>query len=219
MSFKSQLHRHYQRGGNAETLPYELKLKVLQEVNDFKTLKEICSSSRKYNDVCRQNKDLLIASVLYNKYGKNALSQYKGESVKVIKYLVDASEDESEGKKKFKYAVVHWFNYRKDLSAGFLKGFDDLNKAKEYAYKLAEQDGEEVITEDEITDNNGPGKDDSPYANHTIVGYGGSADGYSTTFYCVVRWFDGVTNEWNDFEESEYWESKYGNKWYPEYTY
>jgi len=34
-----------------------------------------------------------------------------------------------------------------------------------------------------------------------------------------VRWFDGVTNEWNDFEESEYWESKYGNKWYPEYAY
>jgi hypothetical protein len=104
----------------------------------------------------------------------------------------------------FKYAVVHWYNYRKGLSAGFLKGFYDLDEAKTFAYDRAkeenDEDNDKVITEDEITDINGPGKYGSPYANWTIVGYGGEyPDGYSTTFYSVVEWFEGVTNEWNEF--------------------
>jgi hypothetical protein len=123
-----------------------------------------------------------------------------------------------------KYAVVSWYNYRKELSAGFLKGFDDFNEAKEFAYKCAEKDCERydnekgVITLDDITDNNGPGKRGGPYYNHTIIGYGGrNITGYSTEFYCVVEWFDGVENYWDDFEDEEYWKEKYGSQWYPQY--
>ncbi len=121
------------------------------------------------------------------------------------------------------YAVVHWFNYRKELSAGFIKGFDDLDQAKKYAYKLAENDVNDyeiedakVITEDEITDENGPGKYGSPYANWTIVGYGGRyPDGYCTTFYCVVPWFSGVENSWDFIDDSD----EVNEKCVPRYEY
>jgi len=124
----------------------------------------------------------------------------------------------------YKYAVVFWYNYRKELHAGFLKGFNDFDIAKRYALQKAEQDlidfeenDEGVITEDEITDNNGPGKSGSPYK--SIIGYGGTNHtGYATAFYCVVEWFDGVTNKWDEFKDDEYWEEKYGGQWYPKYS-
>ena len=120
------------------------------------------------------------------------------------------------------YAVVHWFNYRKNLKSGFLKGFNDLEEAKTYAYKRARKDcpywNSSVITEDEITDNNGPGKSGSPY--DSIVGYGGEDEtGYCTKFYCVVEWFPGVTNKWHDLKEDSRWKKLYGDEWYPKYSY
>jgi hypothetical protein len=124
------------------------------------------------------------------------------------------------------FAVVSWYNYRKELNAQFLKGFDYFEDARKYAYECALKDKDEyendgpVITEDEITDINGPGKTGSPYANKTIVGYGGrDSRGYSTMFYCVVKWFQGVENEWDSMEDSNYWKQKYGDEWYPEYYY
>jgi hypothetical protein len=127
----------------------------------------------------------------------------------------------------YQYAVVQWYNYRKELGAGFIKGFHDKETAAKYAYCRAVEDAEEngdetkkVITEDEITDGNGPGKDGSPYAGRTIVGYGGrSDDGYATTFYCVVPWFEGVENEWDQFKSDRYWEAKHKGEWYPKYSY
>lgn len=71
-----------------------------------------------------------------------------------------------------------------------------------------------VITEDEITDKNGPGKHGSPY--NTIIGYGLSSDGYATTFYCVVDWFHGVTNNWNDFMREDDSDDDDG-EWVPRY--
>jgi hypothetical protein len=123
-----------------------------------------------------------------------------------------------------KYAVVRWYNYRKELSAEFLKGFDDFEMAKKFAHECAKNDSEDwdnedgVITLDDITDNNGPGKYGNPYYDKTIIGYGGrDSTGYSTDFYCVVEWFNGVENEWNDFADRQYWVEKYGTQWYPEY--
>lgn len=137
---------------------------------------------------------------------------------------IGGNEIDESSEAKFKYAVVNWYNYRKELSAGFMKGFNNLDDAKKFAYKQAEKDREEydnegdVITEDQIDDNNGPGKYGSPYANYTIVGYGGrNSDGYATTFYSVVDWFDGVENDWDSFEDDDYWEEKYGDSWYPKY--
>ena len=123
----------------------------------------------------------------------------------------------------FNYAVVHWFNYRKGLNAGFLKGFIDFASAKEYAYNCAQDDKADhqnedpIITEDEITDENGPGKTGSPYYGKTIIGYcGESSNGYNSRFYCVVRYFDGVENEWDEFRDAENIDD---GKWYPIYQY
>lgn len=128
---------------------------------------------------------------------------------------------------KMKYAVVFWYNYRKELNSGFMKGFDNFETAKEFAYNQAKNDLDSyqcndkgVITEDDITDRNGPGKSGSPYNGKTIIGYGGTfSDGYSTKFYCVVEWFDGVENSWDQFDDSDYWEEQYGSEWYPKYSY
>lgn len=126
-----------------------------------------------------------------------------------------------------KYAVVHWYNYRKELHAGFMRSFNNFENARSFAYRQAENDiinynsNEEnlVITEDEITDINGPGKYGSPYANKTIIGYGGrNSNGYATTFYCVVEWFRGVENDWNDCEDKD-WDELYDGEWYPSYSY
>ena len=142
---------------------------------------------------------------------ENALSPSQSE---LISSLVSSILNSG---KVFKYAVVHWFNYRKDLHAGFLKGFYDLELAKNYAYRRAYEDmlehnNDKVITEDEITDINGPGKYGSPYK--SLIGYGGiCSDGYMTMFYCVVEWFEGVTNDWDGFETYEEEEGK----WYPRY--
>jgi hypothetical protein len=38
------------------------------------------------------------------------------------------------------YAVCQWFNYRKDLSAGFIQDFDDYQEAKRFAYNKALKD-------------------------------------------------------------------------------
>jgi hypothetical protein len=121
----------------------------------------------------------------------------------------------------FNYAVVHWYHYRKELSAGFIAAFDDFDAAQKYAYSLAHEDmkrygtSEKVITEDEITDVNGPGKNGSPY--NTIIGYGGRyANGYSTRFYCVVEWFDGVTNSWDSYDDDSD-DDEDDDEWYPRY--
>ena len=74
-----------------------------------------------------------------------------------------------------------------------------------------------MITEEEITDPNGPGKGGSPYK--SLIGYGGRREnGYMTRFYCVVDWFEGVTNDWDDWDESEGYKEEDG-KWYPIYRY
>ncbi len=139
------------------------------------------------------------------------------------------TEEKLDETPKTQFAVVEWFNYKTDLSAGFLKAFDDFQRAKEYAYKLAKQDiedtdqfdKEKVVTEDDLTDDvNGPGKYGSPYAERTLAAYGGGADGgYCTVFYCVVEFFDGVENEWDQYHHDQYWEELYDGKWYPRYSY
>jgi hypothetical protein len=126
-----------------------------------------------------------------------------------------------------KYSVVEWYNYRKELSAGHRGNFNDYNVAREYAYHLAEKDKDvygnngPVITQDEITDENGPGPNGGPY--NVLIGYGGrDSTGYATTFYCVVEWFDGVENSWDwcDDEEEEWDDDDYNRRngiWYPRY--
>lgn len=162
------------------------------------------------------------------------------------------------------YAVVSWFNYRKEHVATCHALFENYEDAKEYAYKMAyphyelhnsqntilsypevtdedftiikkildkrkitselsEEDRKTVeemskkydtsfhiISEDEITDCNGPGE--SKY--DSLVSFGNSKDGYSTKFYCVVEYFHGVENEWNfDYGFCP----NVGSRWSPQY--
>ena len=141
------------------------------------------------------------------------------------------------------YAVVNWYNYRKEQIAGFNEYFEDYEEARRYAYKCAiseiKQNCDEelynrilnkyeptsvwdtellkdiskeeyVITEKEITDNNGPC--DGPY--DSLIGYGNSSDGYSTIFYSVVKSFDGVENSWCKMDEDE---NEGSEEWVPRY--
>ena len=102
---------------------------------------------------------------------ENALSPSQSE---IISSIVSSILNILNSGKVFKYAVVRWKNYRKELRAGFLKGFYDLELAKNYAFRRAYEDmlkfdNDKVITEDEITDINGPGKYGSPYK--SLIGY------------------------------------------------
>ena len=147
------------------------------------------------------------------------------------------------------FAVVNWYNYRKELNAGFNMYFESFEEARKYAYKKAvamintneyllnkilKADGptsewskelvnevspdEYIIMESEITDNNGRV---SPY--NSIIGYGNSSNGYSTTFFSVVKSFAGVENSWDDWEfdaeESDDESGTIGSdkKWVPKY--
>ncbi len=161
------------------------------------------------------------------------------------------------GKQK-KYAVVCWFNYRKEQSASCTYLFEHYEDAVDYAYKLAyvqeelyskysEVNSEDlvriknilnkreitselpqedisfieemslkykqdfhIISEEEITDVNGPGE--SKY--DSLVSFANSKDGYCCTFYCVVDYFYGVENEWNfDYGFSP----NVGSRWSPQY--
>jgi len=53
--------------GSGATLPYELALDVLLQVEDFNTLNTMCRTSSWFTDICKQNKTKLIASVVMKK--------------------------------------------------------------------------------------------------------------------------------------------------------
>ncbi len=159
------------------------------------------------------------------------------------------------------YAVVNWFNYRKEHSCGCNAVFEKYSDARDYMYKMAyyecmssiygnyrkidKNDMFEVvrilnkglltcdlcpddkniidsieekynrcfslISEDQITDNNGPG-----YSHYrSLESIGNSKDGYSTTFYCLVDHFHGVENRWN-FDEG--FVPVVGSSWNPQYV-
>jgi hypothetical protein len=110
-----------------------------------------------------------------------------------------------------------------------LKNFPTFEQADRFALSKAEEDklryhnNGPIITERQITDNNGPGKNGSPYAGRSLIGYGGrDSTGYATTFYCVVPWFEGVENSWDELEdsdtESELELNPTANTWYPKYS-
>lgn len=69
--WKRKLRKHYQQGGNAETLSSELKLKVLYQVPDVQTLKGICSVSTLFRQVCNENIVPLLVYIVKKQFGDN----------------------------------------------------------------------------------------------------------------------------------------------------
>lgn len=51
------------------------------------------------------------------------------------------------------YAVIQYYNYRKDVSFGIIKTFNNLNKAKKYALDCAKQEyGDEYTIVNTVSD-------------------------------------------------------------------
>jgi hypothetical protein len=51
------------------------------------------------------------------------------------------------------YAVIQYFNYRKDVSFGIIKTFNNLNKAKKFALRCAKEEfGDNCIIVDSVSD-------------------------------------------------------------------
>jgi ankyrin repeat protein len=79
-------------------LPYELLLEILLQVDSFKTLKQICLSSKWVNELCKQNEKTLKANVLYKQYGDSIyhiltkIEEY-GDDVELYKKLKQCGVD------------------------------------------------------------------------------------------------------------------------------
>lgn len=95
-----------------------------------------------------------------------------------------------------KYAVVYYFNYKKESSAGFVRYFDLFSDACKCAYNMAEIDSKYKKTNIVMKEYD---NDQSYY--DIILSYGSFKDGYSTVFYGVVESFSGVENSWNQMYE------------------
>lgn len=135
------------------------------------------------------------------------------------------SDKRSMTNKKYPYAVCQYYNNDKELFAGFIRGFSTLEEADSYAFSLAvlraitaAEDRDEfstVITLDQLPKDDGPGERYNPYRKQTVSGYSASRRGLGEMVYVAVKWFDGVLNDWDEFEQ---FEGKYtDNKWRPRY--
>lgn len=86
------------------------------------------------------------------------------------------------------YAVIRYFNYRKNVSFAILKTFKSLKRADKYALQCAEEDyGEEEVVQ---------GVDDSwiEVHNEVIDGYTKN-DGYDKFVYSVIKFDEPDDNE------------------------
>jgi hypothetical protein len=107
------------------------------------------------------------------------------------------------------YAIVWWFNSRRNRSAGFLKKADSLEEAKKiafnYAWKSIEDEETEGVSGEVI------GEYSNPYLDYTICSYVGGTS-INNTIYCVVEWFDGVESKWDEYDiddDATGWVPKY----------
>lgn len=76
------------------------------------------------------------------------------------------------------YAVIRYFNYRKNVSFTILKTFNSLEKADEFALKCAENDfGKDVVQ---------GVREKRVYVNEIFDGYT-KGDGYDQHVYSVIK--------------------------------
>ena len=74
-------------------------MQVLTRVSSFDTLRNICASSRSYNEICKKEKSKIIAHVIFNKHGKNAfggLSEWNAKyigDIGIVKRLLQLGAD------------------------------------------------------------------------------------------------------------------------------
>ena len=130
------------------------------------------------------------------------------------------------------FAVVHWFNYRKEKSAGFKGYFVSYEEARKYAYKQAvgsidtseisvsllneilkeeaptsewNKDLVKKVSSEEyiITESEITDGNGGENPYNSLIGYGNSSNGYCAMFFSVVKSFDGVENSWSECEDEE----------------
>lgn len=85
------------------------------------------------------------------------------------------------------YAVISYFNYRKEVSFSILKTFYSLNKAKKYAFEVANNEyGDEVVE--------GVSERWVTVSDEVIEGYT-TGDGYGTYVFSVIEFDEPEDNE------------------------
>lgn len=95
-----------------DILPYEMKLQLLYNLNSFTHLRNICSSSREWNIICKQNKSVIMANIFFNKYGKLAFANEKVlklmGNLRLVKTLVNLGSDVHVKYNNIKEAPLMW---------------------------------------------------------------------------------------------------------------
>jgi len=93
------------------------------------------------------------------------------------------------------YAVIRYFNYRKEVSFKILKTFNDFEKADTYALKCAEDDfGEDVVVQGV--------SEKWVYVDDVMDGYT-KGDGYDQFVYTVIEFDEPEDNEQEESSESK----------------
>ncbi len=118
---KRLLQEHYQNGGNGNDLPDQLKLYVLLQVRDMKTLRNICTSSKLFRRICKNNWEVVIENVLRHEYGIRKYSV-----LSMSKYRPDLFEYSHKNMQEL--FTTH---------PTYLSTFDTLEDAEKYVLSMA----------------------------------------------------------------------------------
>lgn len=121
-----------------DDLPYEIQLQILKNIDSIDLLKSICSSSKSFRRICKENWKTLVDK-LDEKYSVVILRNYNIWSAKSFKSDHDAIKQfKSEVKQNIhdlhKYNVE--YDIKKDVAASLIKLTIDDYSDKIYSYLL-----------------------------------------------------------------------------------
>ncbi len=82
---------------NFDDFPDHGVLEILKRVNTWSALEYLCSTNQRLNDICKNNKDILVANVLFNKYKNVALERQQcwefGDNASIFEELIRLGVD------------------------------------------------------------------------------------------------------------------------------
>lgn len=112
-----------QTSGSLENLPYDMKLEVLKQIKDIDVLRSICSTSKSFRDICKQNwKQLIdkiepkISVVSLENYETNGYKEFRSER-NAIQYFKNQIKEHLDVLRE--YNMEYYMS--KDVLAGMIK--------------------------------------------------------------------------------------------------
>jgi hypothetical protein len=99
-------------------LPFALKLQILENVRDFKTLEKILFNIKEFYDVFMENKLMIMPNLIYINYGANLALCYSVESNYLNGVKLYATTDVKIIKEILTFTVIHGYN---EIAKIFLK--------------------------------------------------------------------------------------------------